>query len=142
MNKKIFVILVFALITFLSNFFWESWHAFLLYESHNSFSAEFYLRMITYVSFMDMLLLLAIFAGGMIFWKNWQWFKKMDYKKYLYFIFASILISVIIEFKAVYVFNQWSYNELMPTIFGMGLSPLLQLATVGLLAIWAARQVK
>lgn len=59
--------------------------------------------------------------------------------KYTYFVIATIGIAVIVEIKAIYIFGQWSYNSLMPTVFGLGLSPLLQLAVTGMMASWLTR---
>ena len=43
------------------------------------------------------------------------------------FIFAifGLAISAFIEYQAVFLDNRWSYNEMMHTIFGIGLTPLV-----------------
>lgn len=138
-NKKISIIFIFALVAYLSNFFWESWHSVYLYQSH-SFRLN-HLQLMTYASGVDMLLLLAVLTGGILLWRNFFWFRKLNAAKYSYFIVTSILIALVIEIKAGYIFKQWTYSELMPTVFGIGLSPLLQLAVTGLLSLWVVQKL-
>lgn len=56
----------------------------------------------------------------------------------------GLLASAAIETRAM-LLNRWTYNELMPMIFGLGLTPLVQLAataliTVKLAAIWSGKK--
>lgn len=140
MTKRTETTIIFLLSAYLLNFFWEAWHATYLYQAHN-FPIKKYVGMISYVSLIDALLLIGIFAVGILIWKNFFWFKDMDKKKYWYIIVSAIAVAVAIEIKGVYLFNQWSYNELMPTIFGIGISPLLQLAVTGLISVWIIRKI-
>ena len=138
MRGKIKIIALFAFMAFASNFIWESWHASYLYASH-TFNLSFWPLMV-YAASIDTILLLAIFFGGTLIWKNFYWFGKDSIKVSLYFIIAGIIIAAVIEYKAVYIFQQWTYSNLMPTVFGLGVSPLVQLALTGLLSVSIARQ--
>lgn len=138
---------LFVLIAFLLNFVWESWHAVYLY--HSGFGFDFvsstgplrgFVRLMTYVSLMDALLLTVILLGGAVLWRTQAWFVRMDSGKYAYFIVVALFVAAVIEYKAVFLFHQWSYSELMPTLFGVGLSPLLQLAVTGLASLWGMRR--
>lgn len=140
MTKRVQIITIFFVSAYLLNFFWETWHAVYLYQGH-SFPIKKYVGMIGYVSLVDALLLIGIFVVGILIWKNFFWFKDIDKKKYWYIIISAMAIAVAIEIKGVYVFSQWSYNELMPTIFGIGISPLLQLAVTGLISVWLIRKI-
>lgn len=48
-------------------------------------------------------------------------------------------MAVIIEVKDIYIFEQWAYSDAMPIVFGLGVSPLLQLAVTGLTALGLTR---
>ncbi len=138
MKKSLHALLggTFVFITaFLLNFLWESVHAVLFYAGHADYSANFFVKMILYVSFIDALLILGIFLAGCLFWKGDCWIKKYDLKKILFTAVAGFIIAVAIEAKALF-FQQWAYTELMPTIFGMGASPLIQLSITGIIALW------
>jgi len=98
-----------------------------------------------YAASVDALLLLGIFFGGALIWKK-NWFvrnnRRDEAMPRLYIVITGIVVAAIIEYKAVYIFHQWTYSNPMPTVFGLGLSPLLQLVLTGLLATAAARRIK
>lgn len=54
---------------------------------------------------------------------------------------TGVVPAAIIEYRKVFVFKEWSYTPLMPTLFGIGLSPLVQLSVTGLAAFWLTRRV-
>lgn len=118
---------------FLLNFFWESWHAVYLYygylgRSFLDYSIKEYLSLITYASFMDMLMLLLAAA---IAW----WLTGGDNKRTLFYMVAiALLLAIFVEIKGVYYLKEWAYLAQMPIIFGLGLSPLAQLPITGFLA--------
>lgn len=132
---------VFGVLSFAANFVWESWHAVYLYVSHDGgVGSHFqtyrgFVWLITYASLVDAVILTLIVIGGLFIWHKADWFLTMNRSQYAFFIGLTVLSAVIIEFKAVFLFNQWQYSELMPIIFGLGLSPLLQLAMTGLLVL-------
>ncbi|MEK7068068.1 MAG: hypothetical protein AAB956_03660 [Patescibacteria group bacterium] len=138
MRDKVKIIALFAFMAFVSNFIWESWHASYLYASH-TFNLSFW-PLMAYAASVDTLLLLGIFFSGVLIWRNFWWFRRDALSGRLYVIFAGIIVAAIIEYKAVYIFHQWIYSPMMPTIFGLGLSPLLQLALTGLLSKSVVRQ--
>lgn len=131
MKKTVYSLIFVFCSSYLLNFFWESLHAVYLYKDHAGYPAEFFLKMIIYASFVDAFFISLIFVVGcFIFGK--QWLKYYNRLKISYTIIFAVIIATIIEIKAFY-FNQWSYTELMPTIFGLGLSPLVQLAITGII---------
>jgi len=133
-----------AIVIFLSsyvlNFVWESFHAAFLYTCCN-FAPTKYVRVMSYASTMDGLLILGIYVIVSVLWKDLKWIKKMDKKQVWTFVIIGLLIAAIIEYKAVFIFQQWSYSSLMPTIFGIGLSPLVQLSTTGVLVLLLTRRL-
>ena len=127
-------IVVFVL-AFLLNFVWESIHAVLFYEGHAGYVADFFMRMVIYASSIDALLILGIFCSGCLLFKSACWLESYRGKEVLYTVALGVVIAAIIEVKAL-LFEQWKYTALMPTIFGIGLSPLVQLAITGSLSIF------
>ncbi len=137
---------MFILLAFLLNFVWESWHAAYLYQG--GFGLVFdspggtlkeFVHLMTYASLMDALLLSGVLLGGAVLWKSWDWFVHMSVHQYVYVIVVALLLAGFIEYRAVFLFHQWSYSELMPTLFGLGVSPLLQLPLTGVVALVVAR---
>lgn len=126
---RIFFIFVFS---YLLNFLWEALHAYTLYESHDIIASK-YVPMLLYVSLVDAFFISLIFAGGSLIFK--REIKANNGKEILFILISGFIIAAIIELKALFL-RQWSYSEFMPTLFGMGLSPLVQLSITGLIVIF------
>ncbi len=127
-------------VAFVFNFVWESNHAVLLYQDHNIPSSE-YLPMMWYVSGMDGLSILFLYAVVALLLKDVLWMNNAKKKGLTLFAGMALLLAALIEYRGVYVQGRWNYNELMPTIFGMGLSPFVQLAITGVVALLVARRL-
>jgi len=54
---------------------------------------------------------------------------------------AGLAIAAVIEYRRVFITMSWRYNQLMPTIFGIGLSPLFQLSITGVTTFWLTRRI-
>jgi len=134
------VFLVIFLFSYVLNFVWESFHSALLYTCCN-FAPLKYVRVMSYASMMDGLLIIGMYLTISVLWGDLLWIKKMNKKQLSAFIIVGLFVTTIIEYKAVYIFNQWSYSSLMPTIFGIGLSPLVQLSATGILVLWLTRRL-
>ncbi len=128
------------LFSYAANFIWESLHAVFLYEGHD-FNAEKYVRMISYVSGVDGLIILGIYLFIAVVWRNILWLKEMNKKQGLAVFLLGMVIAAMIEYRKVFLVKAWTYNPLMPTIFGIGMSPLLQLSMTGMLALWLTRRL-
>jgi hypothetical protein len=128
------------LFSYLLNFIWETYHAVWLYEGHD-FSAGRYVRMINYVSIVDAFMVLGIFFFVSLLWRNLFWLKSMDALQTLLALLTGFAASGVIEYRAVYLMNEWRYNSNMPTVLGIGLSPLIQIGITGLLALWLTRRL-
>lgn len=139
-RKHIEIILWFAGFGFFLNFFWEILHGIFLYMPHWG-GTEAYVPLILRASLGDAMYLLIVFFIGALLWRSIQWVSPMTLSKYLYVISIGIVLAVSIEVRAVYFFHQWEYSDLMPTILGIGISPLVQLATTGLIAALLVRRI-
>jgi hypothetical protein len=49
----------------------------------------------------------------------------------------GILVAVLVELAAK-TMGSWTYSERMPVFLGLGMLPILQLATLGPAAVWLA----
>ena len=123
--------------SFILNFLWESLHSAFLYTCCD-FAIKKYVSVMTYVSFMDSLLILALYLVIAGLWKDIFWIRTMNRKQIYTYLILSFLVAAFIEARAM-MFNLWTYSDLMPTIFGLGVSPLIQLSVTGLLVFWLMR---
>ena len=126
--------------SFLLNFVWESFHAVYLYRGHN-FDAARYIPMIVYVSTLDALIIAGMYLAVALLWKDLLWLKTFRNMQILVFFAIGLAVAAFIEYRAVFILKKWSYNPWMPTLFGIGLSPLFQLSLTGLAAIWLTRRL-
>lgn len=144
MKKKIAAFSAAMLSIFVSSFFlnyvWESYHAVFLYEKHN-FRAEKYVQMLTYVSVVDGFLIVGIYLFIAALWKDLLWLRAMNRKHIWTVCASSVALAAFIEYRNVFILKVWSYTALMPTLFGIGISPLVQLPATGLLAFWLTRKL-
>lgn len=124
------------ILAFLLNFLWESIHAVLFYKGHANMESSYFVRMILYASAVDAILILLFLLLGCIFWQDINWLKDYSQGKILFTLALSLATASLIEIKALYL-GQWSYNKFMPTILGIGASPLIQLATTGFISMYA-----
>ena len=144
MNKKVAeVVLVFLFIfaiSFLLNFVWESFHSAFLYEGMD-FAAKKYVLMVSYVSAVDGSLIFGIYLLLSFLWRDIFWLRKMNRKHGYTAFIAGLAIAAVIEYRRVLITMTWRYNQLMPTIFGIGLSPLFQLSMTGVTTFWLTRRI-
>lgn len=128
------------LFSFLLNFLWESLHGFSLYTDH-IINSDKYVRMMIYMSFMDALTILAMYLVCAFFFKDVLWLKKLQRRRGVVFFIVGLIVAMAVEYWAVYVTHEWYYDDKMPVIFGIGLSPLLQLSVTGLLSLWVIQRL-
>ena len=126
--------------SYVFNFVWESWHGVFLYEKHN-ISAEEYVLMMNFVSLMDALVILGIYIGMSFFLKDFLWLKNLNKVNSTIFFIVGLLVSAIIEYVLVFKIKLWTYNKDMPTVFGIGLSPLIQLSVTGIVSILVSQRI-
>ena len=133
------LLLIFAFSFFL-NFFWEALHAVYLYQRHD-FDASKYITMLLYVSLVDSLVVLGLYLGVGVMWLDLFWIKLFIKSQILVFTGIGVAVAAIIEYLSIFYYHRWKYNEEMPTISGIGISPLFQVSVTGLLAVWLIREL-
>ena len=134
------VFLLIFIFSYMAKFIWEALHAVFLYADHN-FTAMKYVLMVSYVSLIDGFLILGIYLFVAAVWRDAAWIRKMNRKHICTVLIAGLLLAAVIEYRKVIVTRAWSYNRLMPTSFGLGLSALLQLGMTGLWTFWLSGRV-
>jgi hypothetical protein len=86
-------------------------------------------------SFVDVFLIMFIVFLVSIKNKNIKWINKCGEKNYFFVIIFGLILAFVWE-KINLSLNRWIYSVEMPLFFGVGLSPLLQLAITGSLGLW------
>jgi len=131
------LILIFS---FMLNYIWESVHEAFLYKGFKC-QAELYIMMILEAAFTDASIIMGIYLGVAALWMDILWFLSMKRSQLFTSCMAGVIIAAVIEYRGVLVLREWSYLPEMPTIFGIGLTPLVQLSATGLLTFWLTRRI-
>jgi DMSO/TMAO reductase YedYZ heme-binding membrane subunit len=145
MNKKAYselfiVILGLLIFSFLLNFVWETLHSAYLYDDHG-LPAYRYVPMVFFASIVDSFLIAGIYLSISAGVRDLLWVKAITARRTLGFVAAGFAVAAFVEYRAVYVLSKWSYSEMMPTVLGIGLSPLVQLSLSGFLALRLTRRL-
>jgi len=136
-KKSLLILLSVFIVAFFLNLLWEVIHS-LLYDwsavpLENDIS--FYVGWILLSTLGDGLYIVAIFLINSTFRKRFSWALNPRKQDYLIIAVLGIIFAIFIEVKA-QLLGKWQYTDLMPTIFGIGLTPLIQLALTGILTIF------
>jgi hypothetical protein len=130
--KKFFLAGVIALIL---NLIWEFSHH-PLYIGLSGIPQNLHLIM---ASFADMFIILGIFTVVSLKNKSLDWLKAPSRYDYLLIVFLSLIIAISIEAINLNL-GRWEYTQAMPTLFGIGASPLLQLALTGVISLFFVKK--
>jgi len=133
-KKRFFIV---GLIALILNIIWEF--------SHHSLYIDLsgipkYSHLII-ASFIDMFIILGIFAIISLKNKNLNWIKNPNKIDYLIFVFLGLIIAIFIEMISLNL-EMWEYTLAMPTLFGIGISPLIQLALTGIISLIFIKKIK
>ncbi|NTU67661.1 MAG: hypothetical protein HGB02_02140 [Chlorobiaceae bacterium] len=120
---------------FLLNFCWESWHG-LLYRAHQDIPASLYVPMMTQMALLDALAVAGMQLCTALFARDLRW--GFSTRNVALFCVAGALPAWAVEYVAVVRLHLWAYTLDMPTLFGVGLAPLLQMPLTGLLSLLLA----
>ncbi|MGB8247748.1 MAG: hypothetical protein WCE98_07030 [Chlorobium sp.] len=120
---------------FFLNFFWESLHG-LLYLDHPAMAAAGYVPMMLEMAVYDAFAVSGIYLLVSLLCRTLLW--KITIRNVAVFAFAALCAAFSTEYTALHLLHAWFYLPSMPTVFGVGLPPLLQLAVTGVAAISAA----
>ena len=129
--------LIIGFIALFLNVIWEFSHYFLYIDLSG---IPKYTHLII-ASFTDMLIILGIFTIISLKNKNTNWIKNPGKFDYLMVILLGLIVAIFIEVKNLNL-GRWEYTATMPTLFGIGISPLIQLAFTGIIPLIFIKQVK
>src|SRR3989344_3130003 len=115
--------LMLGLIALALNIIWEFSH-YSLYVDLSGIPKYPHLIM---ASFADTGIILCIFIIISLKNKNFDWIKNPSKFDYFFVVFLGIAIAAFLEVKNLNL-GRWEYTATMPTIWGIGISPLIQLA--------------
>lgn len=132
---KIFFIITLIILSL--NTIWEFSHHF-LYIDLSGISKYPHLII---ASFADMLIIQGIFAIVSLKNKNLKWIVSPSKSDYLLVVFIGLLLAIFIEFTNLNL-GRWAYTATMPTIFGIGISPLIQLALTGIISLIILKYIR
>jgi len=146
-TKRTRFIGVFAALAFFGNFLWETLHGAYLYRRCfgvvvSKLSPRPFALLVLEAAVLDMLILTLIILIGRAIFVDYNWFLSMNKKRWGYLVGATVITALLIEVGAVYLLAEWSYSQLMPTLFGVGVSPLLQLLITALMSIGIIKIIK
>ncbi len=88
----------------------------------------------------DAFIISLIFLLNCLLRKGCKWITYPEKRDYIILIICGLLSSVIIELNALFS-ESWSYSQYMPLIFGIGLTPLIQLAITGAIVMFFVRKL-
>jgi len=125
--KKLYIFLTIALAL---NIIWEFSHYFLYFDL-TEIPKNLHLLS---ASLTDVLLIFILFLSVSSINKNFSWINKPKIKDYFFLIVFGLIIAFLLEVINLNL-GRWAYTDAMPTIFSIGLSPLLQLATTSAIAL-------
>jgi len=129
MISILFLISNIFLISFLINLLWEVIHS-QLYETCLNLPLKRYIPLIVIASIKDGLWISFFFLISSYLFQNIN--IVTNYPQLLVFVILSLSFSFIDE-KIAIKYKRWKYSKQMPKIFGVGITPLLELAVTGIL---------
>lgn len=123
-------------ISFLLNFIWEISQMPLYGEMGMGICGNYseFLKIHWQVSSKDALMVAAAYLAIGFLLRNWEWPKNFN-KGWVLLWLALPIWQGIIEYYSVYLYHRWAYAQAMPLVFGIGLSPILQMLILPSLAI-------
>jgi hypothetical protein len=129
------------MLSFLLNFFWESWHGIHLYHGGQNYTGQIkdYVYINTVASVQDAVSLLLIFIFIAIVSTGIDWWKSISFLEASVFALLSVGGTFAVEWYATKIVGWWSYNDMMPTVLSIGLSPLIQILVTGMITITIMR---
>ena len=134
MIKRFFIAGFFALIL---NIIWEFSH----YSLYNDLSGIPGSSHLIIASFVDMFIIICIFLIVSLKNRNFNWINNPTNLDYLLIVFFGLIIATFIEGINLNL-GRWEYTMEMPTIFKIGVSPLIQLALTGVLSLIFVNHIK
>lgn len=88
----------------------------------------------------DVILTLAAYGAVAAATRDRLWLATLSASRVGWFVAVGLVATILIEQLSVYAWGRWEYAPAMPTVLGIGLSPILQWIVLPLLTLWLARR--
>ena len=135
--KTLKILATIFVLAILVNLAWEVSHS-LLYDWSKpplENTVSYYIPRIIQSTLGDGMYIVFIFLINSLFRRNLAWVSRPEKRDYISLAILGLAFAIFIEVKA-HILNLWSYNQYMPQIFGIGLTPLIQLSLTSILVLW------
>ncbi len=126
------IIIQIFIISFFLNLLWEVIHS-QLYVTCLEAPLKKYIPLIIFASIKDAFFITLFYLISVLIFNNQNILNNSF--QIIFFIIISLLFSFIDE-KISLKQKRWQYTESMPTIFGVWISPLLEIAVTGVVSLW------
>jgi|SRR3989338_1502802 len=123
---------------FLLNFLWENLQT-PLYECNKLLGKELIPHLLV-ASLGDALIILLIYWLGVLVYRRITWIFRLNKSRVALIVTLGLVIAVLIEINATRWQYRWDYTELMPTIYGVGIVPVLQLIILPFIIFWLTKR--
>jgi len=134
MRNKIIILAAFV---FISNLIWEALHSTLYICNMNGDFVYIILRSSVGDVFLIGLIFLFISLKNM----NTKWINKPSRLDLILIAIVGILTAIIIEMVSLSS-GRWEYEIMMPTILGIGITPIFQLAITAIISLWLINKIR
>lgn len=125
-----------AVCAFLLNFLWEYAHL-PLYKDYEALGSG--IQLVVWASAGDMLYVLFAVLFVALLKRKLLWTKDAKTPEYILLAVYGFCIALFVELKAL-ALHRWAYTAMMPTLFGVGLSPLVQMTLLLPLSAYIAQR--
>jgi hypothetical protein len=134
MKLRIFVL---ALLIFILNLIWEFAH-YPLYVDLTGIPKNIHL---IWASFIDLIFIFIVLSIVSLKNKSLKWIDNTKKSDYLLLIILTLLIAALNELINLNI-GRWQYTSSMPTIFSIGIFPLIQLAITSIISLLIYKKIK
>lgn len=128
-----------ALFAFLLNFVWEILQA-PFYRGMVDGAHWAAVRTCTLATAGDVAILLVAYGLVAAAARDRWWLGDPTPARVAGFLAAGVIITIVLEALNVYGLGRWAYSPLMPVVFGIGLTPVLQWLVLPPVTLWLARR--
>jgi hypothetical protein len=129
---------------FFFNLLWEVAHSLLYDWNSPPLINDIYVycpRIIFFATLFDAVWIFTFILWNSLIRRKFDWLLYPQKRDFIVFVGIGIIQAIFIELFAV-IFNQWEYNQFMPVIFGIGLTPLIQLALTSSLSLYLSSKIQ
>ncbi len=128
-----------SIFAFLLNFVWELLQM-PLFAGFADFPYYQTILHCTKATFGDVVISLVAFAGACLITRSRMWIVSMNKSGVVSFLAIGLVITVAFELLATGPLNRWEYSESMPTVIGVGVSPVAQWVILPLIQLWFVKR--